>query len=191
MERVHIVGIVLINMCMSWLLLTLIQVASIAFHCYSSRNFRDEARADNQKEYTALPITFFFFFFFWDAPTRFWVTAYPYVVSRSLSLDTTHPIRLLVISPTHRQHTTLARERRPAPRRDSNLQSQQISDSRPTPWTARPLESTPLYFKYLKFKAFRLWRRDDSYILNDVCGPGGVVCIATGYRLDGPGIESR
>jgi len=23
------------------------------------------------------------------------------------------------------------------------------------------------------------------------CGPGSVVCIATGYRLDGPGIESR
>ena len=26
---------------------------------------------------------------------------------------------------------------------------------------------------------------------NDVCGPGSVVGIATGYRLDGPGIESR
>jgi hypothetical protein len=45
-----------------------------------------------------------------------------------------------VISPTQRplrdnntQHTTLTRDRHPCPRRDSNPQSQQASDRRPTP----------------------------------------------------------
>jgi hypothetical protein len=38
-----------------------LQVASTAFHCYSSRNFREEARTDNQTENNALPITFFLF----------------------------------------------------------------------------------------------------------------------------------
>jgi hypothetical protein len=39
------------------------------------------------------------------------------------------------------QHTALTRERHPCPRRDSNPQSQQASGHRPTPYTARPLES--------------------------------------------------
>ena len=86
-----------------------IKFAINAFHCYSSRSFREEARTYNQTENNALPITFFTFSC--GASTRFCVTAYSYVASRSLSLDTPHPVRLLVIRPTHRQHTTLARER--------------------------------------------------------------------------------
>ena len=37
-----------------------VQVASTAFHCYSSQSFREEARADNQTENNALPNKFFF-----------------------------------------------------------------------------------------------------------------------------------
>jgi hypothetical protein len=37
------------------------------------------------------------------------------------------------------QHTTLTTDRQPRPRRDSNQQSQQASDRRPTPETARSL----------------------------------------------------
>jgi len=35
-----------------------VKVASNAFHCYSSRTFREEARTSNQTENNALPITF-------------------------------------------------------------------------------------------------------------------------------------
>ena len=39
------------------------------------------------------------------------------------------------------EHTTLTRDRYPCPRRDLNLQSQQASGRRPTPWTVQPLGS--------------------------------------------------
>jgi len=35
-----------------------------------------------------------------------------------------------------------------------------------------------------------IWPNDIAEVL-DICGPGSVVGIATGYGLDGPGIESR
>jgi hypothetical protein len=38
-------------------------------------------------------------------------------------------------------------------------------------------------FGFLRSKKFKL--------LSEMCGPGSVVGIATGYGLDGPGIESR
>ena len=38
-----------------------------------------------------------------------------------------------------RQHATTTTDRHPYRRRDSNPQSQQASDRRPTPWTARSL----------------------------------------------------
>jgi len=34
-------------------------------------------------------------------------------------------------------------------------------------------------------------RPEDCYLLLRICGPGSVVGITTGYRLDDPGIESR
>ena len=49
------------------------------------------------------------------------------------------------IRPT-RQHTTPARDRYPCPHRDSNPQSQQVSDRRPTPYIARSPGSAQLTF---------------------------------------------
>ena len=34
-------------------------------------------------------------------------------------------------------------------------------------------------------------RLSNNFLLNEAGGPGSVVVIATGYGLDGPGIESR
>jgi hypothetical protein len=44
------------------------------------------------------------------------------------------------------------------------------------------------YFKFLPFAEFDIQIRSEHRIL---CGPRSVVGIATGYGLDGPGIESR
>ena len=43
--------------------------------------------------------------------------------------------------PLPAQHTTFTTDKYPCPRRKSNPQSQQASGHRPTPYTARPLES--------------------------------------------------
>ena len=50
-----------------------------------------------------------------------------------------------------RQHATLTTNRHPCPRRNSNPQSQQASDRRSTPSTARPLGSANFYISK-KFK---------------------------------------
>jgi hypothetical protein len=58
------------------------------------------------------------------------------------------------------QHTTLTTVKRPCPRWNSNLQSQQASGRRPTPWTARPLPYTLLNHWLLFVKtAFKLQSR--------------------------------
>ena len=63
-------------------------------------------------------------------------------------LDTLHSVGLLwtsdqpVAETSTCQHTTLTTDGPPWPRRISNFQSQQASNSRPTPCTPRPLRST-------------------------------------------------
>jgi hypothetical protein len=63
------------------------------------------------------------------------------------------------------QHTTLTRDRHPCPQRDSNPQSQQPNDGRPTPYTARPLapadswwlgHDIPLRFPKAEFLVYAL-----------------------------------
>ena len=84
-------------------------------------------------------------------------------------------------------------------RRDSNLQPQQASGRRPTPQTARLLIEKHKYTvwilrSWLMFKngeinshrCFRSGVADVSFVSRD-----SAVGIATRYRLDGPGIESR
>ena len=36
-----------------------------------------------------------------------------------------------------------------------------------------------------------LWHMIIEYLIQEICGPGSSVGIATAYGLDGPGIESR
>ena len=85
-----------------------------------------------------------------NASSLFYVTTDPRVqgffsieASRS-HLDTPHSVRLLwrrdrsVAETSAYQRITFTRDRHPCPWRDSNPQSQQASDRRPTPYSARP-----------------------------------------------------
>ena len=76
------------------------------------------------------------------------VGQYLFIIEASHShLDTLHSAGLLwtsdqPVAETYTcQHTTLTTDGPPWPRRTSNFQSQQASDSGPTPWTPRPLRS--------------------------------------------------
>ena len=75
-------------------------------------------------------------------------------------LETPHSVGLLWacfqpdVQTSTWQHTTLTKDRYPCPRRDSNPQSQQANDRRPTPWTARPLGSAINSYTRLKIRFF-------------------------------------
>jgi hypothetical protein len=59
-------------------------------------------------------------------------------------------------------------------------------------WRSKYLEKT--LRKLLRSKdgvSWWYWTRITSFYYNYVCGPGSVDGTATGYGLDGPGIESR
>ena len=57
----------------------------------------------------------------------------------------------LIVETSTSQHTTLTTDKHPCPRWDSNPQSQQASDRRPTPQTARPLGPALSVFKLVKY----------------------------------------
>ena len=75
-----------------------VQVASVAFHCYSSRAFREKSRTDIQK----VMLFALRFLFSFNTSIPFWVTVSPYGASLSLSLDSPLSVRLLAISPSHK-----------------------------------------------------------------------------------------
>jgi hypothetical protein len=88
----------------------------------------------------------------------------------------THSLSLCIVLPWIRdrpvaetcnwKHTTLTRDRHPYYRRDSNLQSQKACGCRPTPETARPLESAKLVLCHGKYEIFLhvIWPYNVTYI---------------------------